>query len=187
MKKFFVLLLTSFFVFLLGCTATEESKRIEVGTDYNVAENLSQMANDAEMIVIGTFQKYNHSYNAERNPKNEDEESTEAYSETKVYDFAIEETIKGDESETSIQVSIPYTKELTGVRDEKGNQLRFRVPSPAHVQPTIGKKYVLFLMKNKITGIYSAPFFPYMIEIKSDNKMALQKPKEEIAEQPYDQ
>src|SRR5690606_33706738 len=28
---------------------------------------------------------------------------------------------------------------------------------------------------------YSAPFFPYMIEIKSDNKMALQKPKEEIA------
>lgn len=180
MKKLSFLLLISLLVLQLGCSSTTESKQIKVSPDYAVAENLSDMVENAETIVIGSFQKYSHSFNAERNPKNENEESKESYSETKVYEFEVEETLKGNSPRSSIQVSIPYSKELTGLIDEQGQEIRFRVPSLAHVQPKIGKKYVLFLIKNERTNMYQAPFTPYMIEIKDDNKVVLQKPQSEM-------
>mgnify|MGYP001456938655 CR=1 FL=1 len=182
MKKISILLLVAMLMlFQFGCNATEEPKQIKVSPDYAVATDISEMVKNAETIVIGTFQEYKHSYNAERNPKNEHEESKEAYSETKVYSFNVEKSLKGDVTESSsIQVSIPYTKELTGLRDEQGKELRFRIPSIGHVQPTLGKRYVLFLMKNERTNSYQAPFTPYMIEIQNDNKVVLQKPQEKV-------
>jgi len=180
MKKISMILLVFFLMVLqLGCTSEDvEQKHVKISPDYAVANNISEMVKNAETIVIGTFQEYKHSYNAERNPRNDQEESKDTYSEAKVYAFRIEKQLKGNVSEPSIQVSIPHTKEVTGLRDEQGNELRVRIPSVGHVQPQLGKKYVLFLTKDEKSNLYLAPFTPYMIEIKSDNKVVLQKPPE---------
>lgn len=180
MKKLSFIFLISFLVLQLGCTPSVEHKQIKVSPDYVVAENLEEMVENSETIVIGTFQKYKHSYNAERDPKNEQQESKESYSETKVYAFTVEESLKGKTNESTIEVSIPYTRELTGLKDEQGKELRFKIPSIGHVQPKLGKKYVLFLMKNEKANTYHAPFTPYMIEIEKNNKVVLTKPQSHV-------
>src|SRR5690606_578972 len=123
MKKISMILLVFFLMVLqLGCTSEDvEQKHVKISPDYAVANNISEMVKNAETIVIGTFQEYKHSYNAERNPRNDQEESKDTYSEAKVYAFRIEKQLKGNVSEPSIQVSIPHTKEVTGLRDEQGN------------------------------------------------------------------
>jgi len=175
------LFLLIFFCILLqcGCGTDVEPKQLTISPDYAVAQDISEMVEKAEIIAIGTFQEYQFSYNAERDPKHHNEPSKNSYSETKVYSFSIEQLLKGDVREPSILVSIPFSKELTGLKDEQGNELRFRIPNTAHVQPTLFKKYILFLRKNERTGMYQAPFTPYMIEIKHDNKVVLQKPPSE--------
>lgn len=128
-----------------GCGEETPTKQIQVGTDYKVISELSEMVEESELVVVGKFGSYTESYNSDRDIKDPSKPSKESFSEGKIYQFQVNETLKGKTDSSAIRVGIPYTKEITGLRDEKGNKLNVKVKNSLSVTPDPQTRYILFL------------------------------------------
>lgn len=183
MKKISILIfLMMTWIICNGCSEPEASKIVQVGLDYHVVTDLPEMTEKSELIVIGKFGPYLESYNSDRDMKNPAKPSKNSYSESKIYQFLIRETIKGKTESSTLRVSIPHTKEISGLTDENGNPLKIRVKDSLSMDPDPQKEYVLFLKKDRYIDTYLAPFYPNIIEINSNQQVHLKKPLSKIEE-----
>lgn len=177
MKKFSILILMMMtWVICNGCSQPNASKMIQVGTDYHVVTHLPEMVKKSELVVIGKFGPYLQSYNSDRDIQNPAKPSKHSYSESKIYQFQIREILKGNTDSSTLRVSIPYSKEIAGLTDEKGNPLKVRVKDVLSINPDPQKEYVLFLNKHRYMEAYIAPFYPNIIEVQSNQQVQLKKP-----------
>ncbi|KPC76900.1 hypothetical protein ADL26_04570 [Thermoactinomyces vulgaris] len=132
-----------------GNEALRPSKRgITIMAEPIVAQTLKQMTQDAALIVVAV-----HQGEVER-------PSTGSSMETKVFSFAVRDTLKGDAPD-NIHVRVPYRHVETLSVD--GEKVEVALKRPKYIAPKTGESMVLFLSQRDADGTYLPAFQPFLI------------------------
>ena len=165
----FVLLII--FVFVICQTVFTEPKIQEItgfhtSYDYAATESLSGMFDYADYIVIGEYTGFDSTWNMARDNDDVSKEASDLYVEGHLYNFSVDEVLKGDIPEESILINHEYStkrkviesneviKEGSVVKKAtKTNAIEFTVLSERFIEPEISSKYILFYQKTLYSKI----------------------------------
>ncbi|WP_047980141.1 hypothetical protein [Ornithinibacillus contaminans] len=173
-KKYFLLSILIVFVLMAGCNSdnvSETNGSIHIGGDYHIGNDLNELESMADLIVIGEYGTLEKKWNMARDRQDPKKESTENYFEGNLYNFKIDETIKGT-SESEILVNLAYEEEHK-YPNESGDDFKFSVKDPYYVEPESHVKYVLFLKKDEMFGNYYGAIEPFQVKIDKNNRVHL--------------
>jgi hypothetical protein len=176
-----------FFIHSQPSQSSESSRsneiRVTSSSQTITADTLEEMTNQADYIVVGTFKKFDSTWNAARMGDGPDSKpDPHHYAEGRLYDFQVNETLKGSIPDRNIKISIIYANEEQDLHIN-GKPTRLLMRDPHFVAPVFGKKYILFLTKvNNAPPIYGIPFHPYQIQFDAADKAVLKKPNSSMVE-----
>lgn len=156
-----------------------EITSINISSDYPLAVNLSQMADAAEVVVMGKYSGFHSKWNMARDPENIKNEDSDHYVEGRLYNFVIDEVLKGDVDAKQIRINHRYfevmkTVETNATVDKEGiivkeatqtKEVAFKVNDPLFIEPDQNGTYILFLLRDPDFGNYYAAVEPFMIKI----------------------
>jgi hypothetical protein len=165
-------------VFFIRSQPSQTSEiRITSSSQTITVNTLEEMTHEADYIVVGTFEKFESTWNAARMGEGPDAKpDPRHYAEGRLYDFHVNEVLKGSIPDRTIKVSIIYAKTEQNLHIN-GQPTRMLIKDPHFIAPVFGKKYILFLtMANNAPPIYGIPFHPYQIQFDRTGKAALKKP-----------
>ncbi|MBA4541694.1 MULTISPECIES: hypothetical protein [Thermoactinomyces] len=151
---------------------------IHIGADdLIVAKDLKDMTEKAPFIVVGHYIKYVTSVNAARDVQNPAEPAKDVYDEAKVYEFKVDQVLKGTITNESILIHKVYSQEIKELKDENGQPLDIHVPNSTFLKPETGIKYILFLDKYPyMENTYSGSFANYEIKFNDQDQAVLKQP-----------
>lgn len=187
---------------LLLSACSQEPYIIAPHSDYPMSGDLQVMRDHADSIVIGQFGEFINAWNMARDLEDSSKESSEHYVEGHIYSFQVEQVVKGECSEETIYINIPYKERIRGeisnvITDERGNLLKeatkidpyeFEVIREFYMEPDPEERVMLFLLYDAEFDRYFAAIEPYMIvldendtaELRS-NMLLPEEEKEELA------
>jgi hypothetical protein len=149
-----------------------EVQGITVSNDVLIYDSIDNMAQGADVVVVGNFHRMANTINMLRDPENILKESPYGYEEGRIYDFKIDEVIAGEVNKKKIQVGLRYSNELEFI-DKKGSKQFVQVTNSLYKKPDSEQKYILFLYKNQELDTYFVPFEPYRLVINEDNTVSV--------------
>lgn len=155
----------------------EGDKTVLLSSDYPITSELSEMIDEADIVVIGEYKNFDSKWNMARNPENIMEEDPDNYTEGHLYNFEISKKIKGETESNQIKVNHRYSEiilleESNEVINDEGIIVREATKvitkeieniDPLYIEPTIGQKYMLFLSEDEVFGSYYGAIEPFAI------------------------
>ena len=155
---------------------------LSISRDFPVTDDLPEIANSAELIVVGAYAGFDSSWNMARKHDSILEEDARDYVEGRLYSFRIDETIKGTPAASTILVNHRFAERLSFIEsnaivDERGiivveatehNEITFTLHDYLYIEPEIGAKYLLFLTKDMHFGNYYGSIEPFSMKIDND-------------------
>ena len=143
--------------------SVSEVTTITLSYDYPVANDLSQMMNEAELIVIGSYASLESTWNMARDMDDITKEDSQNYVEGRLYNFNIQEVIKGNVNTESILVNHRYFETVKTVKNNakingeglilkeatESSEFKFDVYDPLFIEPNSKSTYMLFLLKDR--------------------------------------
>ncbi|MBE6730788.1 MAG: cardiolipin synthase [Ruminococcaceae bacterium] len=168
-------------LFFTGCT-TPNNNSIQIHYDYPVSLGAEEMAEMADFVVIGKYEKLEKTWNMRRDINDVTKESETDYVEGRLYRFTVSEVVKGDFTESSILVNHRYIERINleksdAVIDETGiivkpatktEIITLNIQDSLYIEPEIGGTYMLFLSKDSNFGNYYGATEPFMVKIEND-------------------
>lgn len=162
--------------------AIAEITAISMSYDYPVATNLSQMTDEADLIVIGKYVGLDSIWNMARDPDNVKNEDSENYVEGQLYSFVIDDVLKGDTVTDTILVNHRYSETVKSIESNakineegiivkaatKSNEITLKVLDPLFIEPDLNSTYILFLLKDQDFGNYYGAIEPFVIKITDE-------------------
>lgn len=162
---------------------------IVVANDMLTATNLSDMVDNSDLVVLGTYEEFDSTWNLARNPNDISKASDEEYIEGKVYNFNIEEVLMGDIEESKIKISHTYSNNITveftsGDEEVSPEGILVKEPTtveyfevenldPTFISPTFNEKHIVFLQDDIVDNIYMGALEPYLIKFDNNNNAVL--------------
>lgn len=156
--------------------------------DFPVANGLEEMANAADVIVVGEYIGFDSTWNMARNPGNPLEEDPKDYVEGRLYNFQVDKILKGNGLDDNIKVNHRYAENLTIVDSDaqvnsegivtkeatESKEINFKKFDSLFIEPENGSKYILFLKENKELNNYYGAIEPFSIKFDTNDVAALQ-------------
>ncbi|WP_353096145.1 hypothetical protein [Tissierella praeacuta] len=163
-------------------------EKVVISIDYPVTSKLECMVDESDYIIVGSYFGFNSSWNMARNPKDITKEDTERYIEGRLYDFRVDEILKGTEVKDSIKVNHRYlermifvdSNEITNsegiIEGEKNytTEYSFDKKDILFIEPELNAKYILFLKKDLDMDNYYGSIEPFSIKFNSKDISELQ-------------
>lgn len=180
-----IIAVISVFALIIGIIYAKQTKNNDnltyqqiINRDYEVAQSLEQLKENADIIVKGRYTSFIDTWNMSRDPVDIQKEDSEYYIEGKRYNFQIDEILKGQLQSYAIIVSLDSaTKNSIDLRESENdspNIHEYMYENPLFIEPELGSEYVLFLDYNdEIEGFdyYYGAIEPFSILIKSDKAL----------------
>ncbi|WP_372998470.1 hypothetical protein [Lutispora sp.] len=133
---------------------------------YPTAYEVSDLIENSTYVVSGRFGKFVTSWNMARNPDNIKEEDPDYYIEGKVYEFIVDDCLKGIlDDKKEILINLPYAH--GDVIDEE------------YIEPDENESNILFLDYDENSGYYYPALEPYNF-VLSDNDLFVKTNKHEV-------
>lgn len=167
----------------------DANTNLVIAHDILVASNFSDMVEQSEIVVLGTYNNFDSSWNMARDPNDLYKEATDHYIEGKLYNFTVDEVLAGDLQTNEIRINHRYS-EIINYEETSGDEIispegilikepsevtlhKLEIIDPSFVEPEYGKQYIVFLKKSFDTdnNIYLRAIEPYLISI-DDNDVA---------------
>lgn len=169
-KLFFYLIIGwSLVIFLAGCGTNHKTETVNVFEEMNLASDLSDMVNDADFIVLGSYEDFDKTWNVKRDPDDITKESETQYAEGNLYNFKIDEVLKGETDNETIKVSHTHTNNLEDEEDEASADVgNAEYEDPTFIEPNFEDQYILFLAKDEKLNLYTSPIEPNIIKFEDD-------------------
>lgn len=174
----------------LIASSENEVNEIHISHDLLTATDLSDMINNSDLIVLGTYEGFDSTWNMARDPNDLSEESDEAYIEGKIYNFNVEEVLMGEVENSKIKINHSYSETLTveltsgdevvspeGVLIKEPTSVEYREienKDPTFIEPNFNDRYIVFLQKGEINNIYMRAIEPYLIKFDENETAILQ-------------
>lgn len=167
-------------------------KNLVVSYDIMSTNNLSNMVEESEVIVLGTYKSFDSSWNMARNPHDLNKEATDDYIEGRLYNFTVDEVLAGDLKTKEIRINHRYSEtikyeETSGDEIISPEGILIKEPSkvtihelenkdPLFIEPEYNKQYIVFLKKsfNSEDNIYLRAIEPYLISIDANEVATLE-------------
>lgn len=161
----------------------DQKKSLLVSHDFNLTSNLSEMVEQSDIIVLGTYKSFDSSWNMARDPYDLNKEAEDHYIEGKLYNFSVDQVLTGDLQTKEIKVNHRYSEtidyeETSGDEIVSPEGILIKEPSkvtmhklenkdPSFIEPEYNKQYIVFLKKsfNANNNIYLRAIEPYLISI----------------------
>jgi hypothetical protein len=183
-----VLSFGGYYTFDIKASPNSETQTVLIGKDFPSTSDLEEMAAEADLVVIGSYSSFDSKWNMARNPEDPSKEDTENYVEGHLYNFNIDEVIKGIESNEVIKVNHRYLEELTLVDSNeeinsdgtikkeatKVTTKKVKHNDPLYIEPKLNQNYMLFLKKNSAMNNYFGAIEPFIVKINSQGYAELQ-------------
>jgi hypothetical protein len=143
---------------------TDENEK-EVLADIQTATNLEEMVSGADVIVFGTYEGLDATWNMARDQKDIQKEAKDLYIAGRLFAFHVEEVWKGSLADKEIQINhlygLPFVVEKTfGYDDEEVEAV-----DPTYVSPSFHKSYIAFLKKSELGDFYMRAQEPFLISV----------------------
>ena len=161
---------------------------IKTYSDYPLYYSLGDMTSSADYIVLGKYNKFEKTWNMNRNPENPLASEDEVYYfEGEIYEFQVIDVIKGAIEQDNIFVNLPHTKQIRGeisnqVLNASGEIIKvatevdpysFNVAYDYYFRPQLKETVLLFLSYDSLFNIYFPSGEPYVIAVKTDGVVEL--------------
>lgn len=160
-----------------------------ISRDFSSTDNLADMVKNSDLVVIGTYKGLERKWNMAYNPENPDIESSTEYVEGHLYNFNIEEILKGS-SKKNININHRYS-EIIKIEETSGDEVisdegillkepseitlhEIEVLDPLFIEPDLGLKYIVFLKKGDGEGTFYGAIEPFLIKFEGNNIALLQ-------------
>ncbi|WP_438350593.1 cardiolipin synthase [Paenibacillus sp. FA6] len=167
---------------------TKNDETIITHYDFPVASNLGEMTREAQFVVIGEYKNFDSKWNMLRDPNNVELEAKDSYMEGHLYNFEVNEILKGDLKDTSILVNHKYStrmvyEENNEIINNEGlvvkeatssKEYNFDNKDFLYIEPDIGSKYILFLNVDSDFGNYYGAIEPFSIKLDKNDTATLQ-------------
>ncbi len=151
---------------IVGLNVFKPAKQINVSSDYPVATSLGSMVKEADYVVYGHIESFDSKWNMARNPDNIEMEDNENYTEGHIYNFIVEQNLKGNLGE---KIKVNYrVQENIEIKDNEDIFHEVAVNDPLFIEPKINGKYILFLNKDNNFDIYYGAVEPFQIFINDE-------------------
>lgn len=82
-----------------------QKKSLLVSHDFAIASDFSDMVEQSDVVVLGTYKSFDSSWNMARNSDDLYKEATDHYIEGKLYNFTVDEVLAGDLQTKEIRVN----------------------------------------------------------------------------------
>lgn len=152
----------------------EATSQINVSYDFPSASTIQEMASEADVVISGEYTSNEYEkWNMSRNPENPLKESSEKYTEGRLYKFKVESVLKGTLSDKEIKVN-HRVAEMIKVELEEGKTQEVKVADPRFIEPTAGQKYLLFLKKDDKLNNYYGAIEPFSVIITNQDNVRVE-------------
>ncbi|PWW42343.1 MULTISPECIES: matrixin family metalloprotease [Paenibacillus] len=145
---------------------------VNISYDFPTTNKLEEMVQESDIIVIGEYQDGFETWNMLRDPNNSQKESEEAFVEGQLYDFKIDNVIKGNVDGGNIKVNHRAAESLT-LKFSEDVEEQVTVSDLFYIAPKTKSKYVLFLKQNKELDNYYGAIEPFSVTIDDNNFVKL--------------
>lgn len=182
--------LIAVFISISKCTNQNSNNdaTVSIHSEFPVAGNLNEMTKAANFIVIGKYESFNSKWNMARNSENPKLEDDDMYVEGHLYNFVVDEVIKGEALDKNVLVNLTYlTRDIyidsDQVVNDEGIVIKEATTSKKYyaynknfhfIEPEIGAKYMLFLNKSGLMQNYYGAIEPFQIKFDNNNIAKLQ-------------
>lgn len=143
----------------------ERQLSVTMSADYPVWLDGTQLSENTKYAVLGHYESFLESYNGDRDVKDPSKESDTYYSESRKYQFVIEQAIKGDIDSEIICVSKSYSIG-NYLNDPVGKQIAVSIPYPYFTEPECGVPMILLLNYDPATETYFSIGEPWEFRIE---------------------
>jgi hypothetical protein len=168
-----------------------QKKNLLVSHDFKTTSDLSNMVEQSDVVVLGSYNSFDSSWNMARNPDDLNKEATDHHIEGRLYNFTVDEVLKGDLHTKDIRVNHRYSEtieyeETSGDEVVSPEGILIKEPSevtthnlenkdPSFIEPEYNKQYIVFLKKsfNPENNIYLRAIEPYLISIDANEVATL--------------
>ncbi|QKS57509.1 hypothetical protein HUB98_15140 [Paenibacillus barcinonensis] len=149
----------------------EVSTDVNISYDFPTTNDLEEMVHESDTIVIGEYQDGYETWNMLRDPNNSYKESAEGFVEGHLYDFKVENVIKGSVDSIDIKVNHRAAESLIIKNSEDDEQVT--ISDLLYIAPKTKSRYVLFLKQNKELNNYYGAIEPFSVTIEDNNSVKL--------------
>lgn len=147
-----IIAVISVFTLIIGIIYAKQIKKNDnsvyqqiINRDYEVAQSLEQLKENADIIVKGQYKSFIDIWNMSRDPVDIQKEDSEYYIEGKRYNFQIDEILKGQPQSDAIIVSLDSaTKNSIDLRESENdspNVYEYMYENPLFIEPELGSEF----------------------------------------------
>lgn len=134
----------------------DDTEHVIVESDFPAYADLDTLADDSVLVVVGQYiEGEPEIVNTAKDADNPSVESDEVYAECHIFDFNIQEIIKGECEDSTIRVGLSY-----GIRPAGFTDLAVK---DTYLEPTFTDYKVLFLVYSDADGFYYPTSQPYQL------------------------
>lgn len=139
----------------------DDTEHVIVESDFPAYADLDTLADDSALVVVGQYiEGEPEIVNTAKNAANPSVESDEVYAACHVFNFNVQEIIKGECDDSTIRVGLSY-----GIRPAGFTDLAVK---DTYLEPTFTDYKVLFLVYSEADGFYYPTSQPYQLHTEQE-------------------
>lgn len=156
---------------------TENETTINIGLDYPTTSELKEMVETADLVIIGYYENFDRTWNMSRNSEDIHKEDEDNYVEGRIYNFNINEIIKGHVDSELIEINMRFSETVEfeesnavvspeGIIEKEATEVtihEIEVIDPLFIEPELNRKYLVFLSKDADFNNYYGAIEPFSI------------------------
>lgn len=143
---------------------------LHISYDAPSYRSLGDLTANAEYIVVGTYTSFEGTWNMSRDPEDISREAIDSYVEGRLYHFQVSSILKGELSDSQIQVNLRYGEQIPFEDDS------VFVADPTYIEPTLDQTYILFLTRERSQAFdgYYGTGCPFAIKLEDNGSAQLE-------------
>lgn len=165
-----------------------DTASIVISADYPVTSELDDMISEADMVVVGKYLNFDSKWNMARDPEDITKEDPENFVEGRLYQFKVDQVVKGADSSEIIKVNHRVSETLKVEESDAVIAANGTVKKsatwesshevvnqdPLYIAPNIGSKYMVFLKYDEMQNNYYGAIEPFSIKFNDEDIAELQ-------------
>lgn len=141
--------------------SSDDTEHVIVESEFPVYSDLDTLADDSVLVVMGQYEEGKPEIvNTAKDADDPSVESNEVYAACHIFNFNVQEIIKGECEDRTIRVGLSY-----GIRPSGFTDLAVK---DTYLEPTCTDYKVLFLMYSEADGFYYPTSQPYQLHTEQE-------------------
>lgn len=181
-KAFFITSLIVFSGLLIALVYSQMNTKsqvlnVYVSGDQAMVTDLESLVSNASIVVRGQYVDHNGTWNAARNSAEPSKEASDQFVEAHLFTFEVDEVLKGNVSESTIEISHHYADAFP-IYNEDGTEYieTVALKNPLYTEPHFESDVFLFIQPLGRSNVYYGAYDPFIVEVADNDQLRILSP-----------